>query len=47
MQNQLLILLMTALGIGLAVNPATSAINPGLFKGVTWLFRGIVLKLLK
>lgn len=47
MQNQLLIVLMSVLGAGLAVNPATSAINPGLVKGVTWLFRGIVLKLLK
>ena len=47
MRNQLLIILMSALGIGLAINPATSAINPGLFKGATWLFRGIVFKFLK
>jgi hypothetical protein len=47
MTGQLLIVLMSALGIGLAVTPATSAINPGLFKGATWLFRGIVFRLLK
>ena len=47
MTNQLLIVLMLALGIGLAVNPATSVINPGLFKGATWFFRGIVFRLLK
>ena len=42
MTNQLLIVLMSALRIGLAVNPTTSEINPGLFKGATWLFSGIV-----
>ena len=47
MTDQLLIVLMSALGIGLAVNPITSGINPGLFKGATWLFRGIVFRLLK
>ena len=47
MTGQLLIVLMSALGIGLALNPATSGINPGLFKGVTWLFCGIVPHLLK
>ena len=47
MKGQLLIVLMSALGIGLAVNPATSEINPGLFKGVAWLFRGIVFRVLK
>ena len=47
MTSQLLIVLMTVLGIGLAVTPATSGINPGLFKGATWLFRGIVFRLLK
>lgn len=47
MTSQLLIVLMSALGIGLAVNPATSWINPGLFKGAAWLFRGIVFRLLK
>ena len=47
MTGQLLILLMSALGIGLAINPTTSSINPGLFKGAAWLFRGIVFKLLK
>lgn len=34
---------MSALRILLAVNPTTSVINPGLFKGGTWLFRGIIL----
>ena len=38
---------MSALGIGLAVNPVTSRINPNLFKVATWLFRGIVFRLLK
>jgi hypothetical protein len=33
MTKQLLIVLMSALGIGLALNPATSGINPGLLKG--------------
>jgi hypothetical protein len=47
MTGQILIVLMSALGIGLAVTPATSGINPGLFKGATWLFRGIVFRLLK
>lgn len=47
MIGQLLILLMSSLGIGLAVTPGTSGINPGLFKGETWLFRGIVFRILK
>ena len=47
MGGQLLIVLMSALGVGLAVNPATSGINPGLFKGATWLFRGIIFRFLK
>lgn len=47
MQNQLLIVVMSAIGIGLALNPATSSINPGLFKGASWLFRGIVFRFLK
>ena len=46
MTSQLLILLMSALGIGLAVTPATSGINPGLFKGAAWLFRGIIFRVL-
>lgn len=45
--NQLLIVLMSALGIGLAITPATSGINPSLFKGSTWLFRVIMSYLLK
>ena len=47
MTKQLLIVLMSALGIGLALTPATSGINPGLLKGSTWLFSGIVSRLLK
>jgi hypothetical protein len=47
MTSQLLIILMSALGIGLAITPATSGINPGLFKGAAWLFRGIVFRVLK
>ena len=42
MPSQLLIVLMSALGIGLGLNFATSGINPGLFKGATWLFGGIL-----
>jgi hypothetical protein len=37
---------MSALGLGLAINPYTNSINPGLFKGAAWLFRGIISKLL-
>lgn len=47
MIKQLLIVLMSALGIGLALNPATNDINPTLLKGGTWLFSGIVSRLLK
>lgn len=47
MRNQLLIVLMSALGISLAVTPATSEINPGLFKGAAWLFRGIIFQYFK
>lgn len=47
MQGQLLILLMSVLGVSLAVIPATSRINPGLFKGAAWLFRGIISGLVK
>ena len=47
MTGQILIILMSALGIGLAVNPTTSGINPSLFKAATWLFSGIVSRLLK
>jgi len=47
MKNQLLILLMSALGIGLAVTPATSGINPGLLKGAAWLCRGIIFQYFK
>ena len=47
MTNQLLIVLLSVLGIGLAVTPAISKINPSLFKGAAWSFRGIVFRLLK
>ena len=47
MKKQLLIVLMSGLGIGLAVTPAINGINPGLFKGATWLFRGIITKIIK
>jgi len=47
MSDKILILLMSTLGIGLALNPYTSVINPGLFKGATWLFSGIISRLLK
>lgn len=47
MTNPLLIVLMSALKIGLAVTSATSWINPGLLKGGAWLFRGIVFRFLK
>jgi hypothetical protein len=42
MKNSLLIVLMSAVGISLALNPITNKINPGLLKGGTWLFRGII-----
>jgi hypothetical protein len=45
--NQLLMVVMSAVGVGLAFNPATNGINTGLFKGYTWLFSGIVSQLLK
>jgi hypothetical protein len=38
---------MSAIGIGLAINPVTNVINPNLLKGTTWLFAGIVYKFLK
>lgn len=47
MTGQLLIVLMSALGIGLAVTPATGWINPGLLKGATWVFRGIIFRVFK
>ena len=47
MDDRLLLLLMSALGIGLAINPYTNKINPGLFKGAAWLFSGIVSRYLK
>lgn len=47
MNNRILILVMLALGVSLGINPYTSKINTGLFKGTTWLFSGIMSKLLK
>lgn len=47
MTDRLLLVLMVALGIGLAVTPATSRINPGLFKGAAWLISGILIRVLK
>jgi hypothetical protein len=47
MEKPFLILLMSSLGIALALNPVTSVINPNLLKGTTWLFEGIVYKFLK
>jgi hypothetical protein len=47
MTSQLLIILMAALRISLGINPAINKINPGLFKGAIWLFRGIISRLLK
>ena len=44
--RQLLIVLVSALGIGLTLTPATSGINPDLLKGTAWLFRGILSLLL-
>ena len=41
MKGQLLIVLMSILGIALTVNSVTSIINPKLFKSAMWLFRGI------
>ena len=47
MNERILIIVMSALGIGLAINPYTDSINPRLFKGTAWLFSGIISKLLK
>jgi hypothetical protein len=47
MTKQLLIVVMSALGIGLALNPSTAGINPRLLKGGSWLFSGIVSQLFK
>jgi len=47
MTKQLLIVLMSALGISLTLIPSTSGINPGLFKGFTWFLSGILSRLLK
>jgi hypothetical protein len=47
MTNQLLIVLMVALGFALASNPATSKIDTGLLKGVTRLCSGIISQFLK
>ena len=38
MNDRILILLMSILGIGLAINPYTNKINSGLFKGAVALF---------
>ena len=47
MYGQIIILLVAALGYGLACNPITNKINPRLVKAATWCFRAIVLRLLK
>lgn len=47
MEQELLLLFMSALGIGLGLNPITNKINSGLFKGSTWLVRGIIIRLIK
>ena len=47
MKDQLLIVLMSILGIGLGLTPAASKINPGLVKGAAWLFRGIIYQIYK
>jgi hypothetical protein len=47
MTDRVLILVMSALGILLAMNPSTSKIDSGLMKGPTWLLSGILSKLLK
>lgn len=45
--HRALLLVMTCLGLGLAINPYTNKINTSLLKGTTWLFSGIVNKFLK
>jgi hypothetical protein len=42
MTDRALITLLSAIGVSLATIPATSGINPGLFKSVTLLLTGIV-----
>jgi hypothetical protein len=46
MTKILLMIAVSGLGIGLAVNPATTIINPYLFKGTGWFLSGI-LRMLK
>jgi hypothetical protein len=46
MNKQSLIILMSALGIGLGLNPVTNNMNPGLVKGSAWLISGIISRLL-
>ena len=47
MKNQLLLLFMSAFGIGLALTPITSGLDPRLVKGAAWFLRGIFLRVLK
>jgi hypothetical protein len=46
MTNQILMITMAALGIGLSIIPG-STMTPGLAKGLTWLVAGIASKFLK
>jgi hypothetical protein len=47
LKDRILIIVMSALGIGLAINPYTGRINAGLFKGTAWLVSGLISKLVK
>jgi hypothetical protein len=46
MTNQILMITMAALGIGLSIIPG-STMTPGLAKGLSWLVAGIASKFLK
>lgn len=48
MTGQILIIVMSALGIDLSLNPKTNKkLNPRVFKALKWLLPGIISKLSK
>jgi hypothetical protein len=47
MQKFFLLVLMSSIGVGLAINPVTNILNPNLLKAATWMVAGIAHKFLK
>ena len=45
MNNKILLLLMSAIGLGLSLNPVTNKLKPELVKGLFWLLSGSLWKL--